>query len=101
MSYYSDIFDRLDIQHMREFLLQGTEAIKIKQEGYKERIDKYRIAASNLIERKYPDKEECEVIMGCMYDYGAEIEDVFMEIGLQCGFQLAMQLTMNKHQDEE
>jgi|GEM_PF-6566225 len=49
MSYYSDIFDRLDIQHIREFLLQGTEAVKIKQEGYKERIDKYKIAASDLI----------------------------------------------------
>jgi hypothetical protein len=45
-----------------------------------------------MIQAKFPDMYEHEQITNHFYDYAIALEDVYMEIGIQCGAVLAMQL---------
>lgn len=95
MSYVSEIFDRLDIQHIREFLLHGTECIEVSEKSYKQRIEDSRKTTIALIRAKFPEQDEYEQITAEVYSYVSEIEAIYMEIGLQCGAVLASQLLTN------
>ena len=95
MSYISEIFDRVHIQHIREFLLHGVECANISEKSYKQRIEDSRKTAIEIIQAKFPDMDEYEPIIGEVDNYVSEVEDVYMEIGLQCGAMLAMQLIGN------
>ncbi|MEA4963140.1 hypothetical protein [Lutispora sp.] len=92
MSYTSEIFDRTNIQHIREFLLYGVECAEISDKSYKQRIDESSKTAIEMIQAKFPDMAEHEKITAEVYSYASRVEDVYMEIGLQCGITLAMQL---------
>ena len=101
MSYIDEIFKRLDIQHIREFLLHGVEEMNISDKGYKERIDEVRKPVIEFFQRQYPEMDECEKITNKVYDLASIYEEVYMEIGLQCGLLLAMQIVNNiKHPTE-
>ena len=91
MSYISEIFERLKIQHLREFLLHGCDESEISTKDYKERIDEARATAIDFIRQKF-EEGEFEEIAGKVYDYASVCEEVYMEIGLQCGFTLAVQM---------
>ena len=39
MDYIEKLFSRLNLQHIREFLLYGTEAVEITEQSYRERLD--------------------------------------------------------------
>lgn len=95
MDYITEIFNRANIQDIREFLLHGVEEVQYSTKSYKERIDESRKHVNGMIYRKFPDMEENEKIMDSVLDYGSEIQDVYMEVGLQCGFMLAMQILSN------
>lgn len=95
MSYISEIFDRLDIQHIREFLLHGVECVELTDKPYKQRIDDARKPAIDFIYKKFPNQDECEKITDEVYNYASETQDVYMEIGMQCGATLALQLLSN------
>jgi len=41
---------------------------------------------------KFPDDEEYENVSGPVLDYTNTIQNVYMEIGMQCGFVLVMQI---------
>ncbi len=92
MSYIDEIFTRLDIQHIREFLLHGVEEMNISTKSYKERIDEVRKPVIEFFQEKFPDMDECEKITNKVYDCASIYEEVYMEIGMQCGVKLAMQL---------
>ena len=92
MNYIDEIFERLNIQNIREFLLHGAEEMNISPQSYKERIDEKQIPAIEYIRSKFPYTDECEEITGKVYDYASACEEVYMEIGMQCGAELAMQL---------
>jgi len=51
-----------------------------------------------MIQAKFPDMDEYEPIATEVYGYASEVEDVYMEIGLQCGMALAMQLSGKDNQ---
>lgn len=95
MSYIDEIFERANIQDIREFLLHGVENVECNIKGYKERIDESRRKVNGMICLKFPDMEENERIMEAVLDYGSDMQDVYMEIGLQCGFTLATQILRN------
>ncbi|MCD1259170.1 hypothetical protein B5M42_010000 [Paenibacillus athensensis] len=95
MSHISEIFDRAHIQCIREFLLRGVKNTDINSMDYKERLADAHKAAIELIEEKFPDMTEFEEVTTRIYDYAGACEDVYMEIGLQCGFMLAMQMFHN------
>ncbi len=92
MNYYENIFNRLNIQHIREFLLNGTECVEIDPKDYKDRIEEARKSIEDYFHEKYPDICEFEENIGIVFDYAGICEEVHMEIGLQCGFLLATQV---------
>ena len=92
MNYIDEIFTRLDLQHIREFLLHGVEEMNISTKSYKERIDETQKPAVDFIRSKFPDMDEYETVTAKVYDYASACEEVYMEIGMQCGAVLAMQL---------
>lgn len=95
MNYIEEIFLRADIQHIREFLLHGTESSVLCQEPYKERIAKPEKKLYNRVHEIYSTEEECEAMMAVIFDYSSAVEQVYMEIGLQVGIVLANQLFRN------
>jgi len=95
MDHISEIFERLHIQRIREFLMHGVEGGDINPKGYKERIGEAHKSAIELIQSKFHNMAEYEEITTKVYDYAAACEDVYMEIGLQCGFILAIQVLTN------
>ncbi|MCQ4638685.1 hypothetical protein NE619_18325, partial [Anaerovorax odorimutans] len=100
MSYISEIFDRLDVQNIREFLLRGVECPEINPMGYQERLELAETKVREQIRKRYPKLQEDEDLMDRVLSYGSETEDVYMEIGLQCGFILAMRLFKNTDRKE-
>lgn len=92
MSYISDIFDRLNLQQIREFLLHGVECIDLSDKSYKQRLSEAEKTAIDLIIQHFPNMKEYEKITTEVYNYGTASQNVFMEIGLQCGMLLALQL---------
>lgn len=92
MSYISEIFDRANIQHIREFLLHGVECMGINDKSYKQRIKESGETTFAMIKTKFTDMNEQEKITNEVNGYVSAIENVYMEIGLQCGAALANQL---------
>ena len=94
MSYITKIFERLDLQQIREFLLYGTECEKVSGEDYKRRME---IAEKPVFEfiNNFSDKEEKERIENDIIQHISTTQDVYMEIGMKCGAVLAAQLLEN------
>lgn len=95
MSYISEIFDRAHIQHIREFLLHGVECVEISDRDYKQRLDIAYTPVKSMMHAIYPDEKEYEDKMASIYDYASAHEDVYMEIGLQCGILLVTEIFEN------
>jgi len=100
-NYISEIFGRLDIQCIREFLLQGCNEVEIDSRSYTERLSMNEKAMLNFLHSKFPDNEEFEKVTDKIYDYAGAMQDVHMEIGLQCGFIIAMQISKNTKPDNQ
>ncbi|WP_395013830.1 hypothetical protein [Robinsoniella peoriensis] len=97
MNYTSEIFDRLNIQHIREFLLHGVACCEISDKGYEDRIDELQKVAIGSVERGFPDTREREAVVSQIFNYADAVESVYMEIGMKCGVALAVQfLNANK-----
>ena len=92
MNYTSEIFDRLNIQHIREFLLHGVQCCDISDKSYEDRIDELQKAAISGVERGFSDSKEREAVISQIFNYVDAVESVYMEIGMKCGVALAVQL---------
>ena len=95
MDYITEIFERANLQHIREFLLNGTECVEVSGESYKQRIDSARKPVVDKIHGKFPGEEESEEIMDEVFCYSGVNQEVYMEIGMQCGAALLLQLLAN------
>ena len=95
MSYITEIFERLDLQQIREFLLHGVGCFEISRETYKRRLESAGKPAFKMIDEKFPNEEERDKIAGDVCNYASVTQDVYMEIGMRCGAVLAMQLLTN------
>lgn len=90
MSYLSDIFKRANIQQISEFLLNGGGLMKVNHMSYGQRLAEGRKQAMKMIQTHFPnEREEMESkLLNAVSAY----EDVYMEIGLQAGILLAVQI---------
>ncbi len=95
MSHISEIFERAHIQCIREFLLRGVAGTDTNPKSIKERVDEAHKSVIELLENKFPDMAEYEEVTARVYDYAGTCEDVYMEIGMQCVFMLAVQMLAN------
>lgn len=97
MNYMDEIFWRADIQQIREFLLHGGECSAPDRRSYRERVESaWRTLAAGL-RAEYPDDADYERITRLVDAYGWVLEDVYMEIGLQTGAILAVQIYQNRN----
>ena len=96
MSYINDIFERLNLQQIREFLLHGVECCEVSGQTYQQRLREAEKPISEMMEKQFPDKEENDKVSYKIYHYASVMQDVYMEIGMQCGVILAMQLFTQK-----
>lgn len=92
MNYTSEIFERANIQHIREFLLHGVPCCEISDKSYEDRIDELQKAAISSVERGFSDNREREAVVSQIFNYADAVESVYMEIGMKCGVALAAQL---------
>lgn len=89
---FDEMFKRSSLQQLREFLLHGTECGAISEKSCEQRLKEAGKAVFSMIRKKFPDMEEQEKLTGELYSYVGTVENVYMEIGLQCGMLLAVQL---------
>lgn len=92
MSSISEIFNRTNLQQLREFLHHGVDCVELDRRSYEERIESARCELLEVLEQKFPDMEEREQIANALYRYAGVCEDVYMEIGICSGAQLTVQL---------
>ena len=92
MSYVEKIFARLNIQHIREFLLHGVECLEINPKDYKQRIEDAWKPVDGVIKTHFSNTDEYEKVTNVICGYASATQDVYMEIGMQCGAILAMKL---------
>ena len=95
MSYISQIFDRANIQNIREFLFHGVECVEVSTKSYTQRLEVCDKPLSAMLDEKFPDFSENEEITEKINDYYSETQNVYMEIGMQCGAFIAFQLLKN------
>ena len=91
MDNIKDIFKRLDLQCIRDFLLTGGDNPEVSEETYAQRLEKPKTLVFGMIERRFPEKEIDEVVEP-IHHYAETTQNVYMEIGMICGGTLMSQL---------
>lgn len=74
---------------------RDVESGEINTRTYQQRLEESLKPAIEIIRLRFQDMTECEKIMNKIYSYAGACEDVYMEIGIQCRFTLAMQMMSN------
>lgn len=95
MSCISEVFERIDIQEINNFLLYGVECQNVERNPYEKRIANAKNKLFEELKKKYPENEELEHIAFYIFNYGTVLQDTYMEIGLQAGLILSGQILKN------
>lgn len=82
---------------MSEYLLHGAGAVRIDKRPYETQLETARNPAEKLLHDLFPNEVEYETKSRIIFDYAFACENVCMEIGLQCGIVLAMQIIANTY----
>lgn len=90
MNYITEIFERADIRHIREFLLYGSKCREPDNSTYKQRLENSLNNALTLARGCFP--EGCEQLEDKLLIAANAHEQVYMEIGIQVGMKLAVQI---------
>lgn len=103
MSYISEIFKRANIQDIASFFMYGTECGNLSFKSYEERLNEadeniHKFIVDEPLNMERQDKNN---LFDCIMLYVNIKENVYMEIGLQCGFLLASQIFNSNNMDEE
>jgi len=92
MDDFKDILERADIQHIREFILNGhEETVKTKQ-SYHERITEHSRAIYRRMEKTFPDETELDAVIAELSRVFRDYETVYTEIGMKIGARILYQL---------
>lgn len=92
MSYVSDTFNRVSLQQIASFFIYGDEFILPKKGTYEQRIDRAWESLIKEIKELHPEIKDTDKIFEHITYYTSVIEEIYMEIGLKCGAELAIQL---------
>lgn len=91
MPYLKKALQRASVQSLREYLLYGVEGECHTAKSYEVRIKKAFEKWSSMV-KEYEEDWENSRLYKCFSDILSEHEHVYMEIGIQAGFQLAKDL---------
>lgn len=90
MGYIRDIFERANLQHIREYLLNGSTPLKVNDNSYEQRLEGSTDKVLELLKTNTTiNPEDLENLL--MQTISVH-DEVYMEIGLQAGMRLATQL---------
>ena len=103
MTYIEKIFKRANIQQIREFLLNDASDSHINNLTYEERIAAADDEMLQFYTEKFPDAtaEELNNFTTIMWTYKSVAENVYTEIGMQCGAYIISQLFENFHKEQQ
>ena len=96
MDYITQIFQRSDLQHIREFLLHGVDCKETNDQNYRQRLESSANPVFDMIEEKFPE-QELDRVAELIHHHASITQDVYFEIGMQCGAILMEQLLEHKH----
>jgi len=101
-TYIEDIFTRVDLCQIREFLLRGVEPLETEDQAYGARLEKGRDAIYKRLQTLYPGDEDS--LDEAYYDLAQALgscESVFTEIGMKAGARLVYQLLRTTEPERE
>jgi len=101
-TYIEDIFTRVDLAQIREFLLRGVEPIETEDQAYGARLEKGRDAIYKRLQALCTDDEDG--LDEAYYDLAQALgsyESVFIEIGMKAGARLVHQLLLTTEPEGE
>lgn len=98
MPYLKKALQRASVQSLREYLLYGVEGECHTAKSYEVRIKKAFEKWSSMV-KEYEEDWENSRLYKCFSDVLSEHEHVYMEIGIQAGFQLAKDLDRNREEE--
>jgi hypothetical protein len=93
--YITEIFSRINLHNLREFLLYGAELERDNAKGktYEERLDEVSNPLNNRLTSLYANNEPERDIAISEYCCALNAhDDVYMEIGMKAGARLVYQL---------
>jgi len=92
MESYKRLVDRMDLQQIRAFLLNGEETGEIFSETYEKRIENGERAIHERLEQIYKDGNELDEALVDLYEALTTYEQVYTEIGMKLAAKLIFQL---------
>jgi hypothetical protein len=92
--HIKDVFARMDLQHIRAFVLTGAKELHPQAESYEVRIIQASNAISKRIDSLYSDTNELDKATTELADALTAFQDVYFEIGMKFGARLVHQLLM-------
>jgi len=88
MSYITEILERTNLQHIREFLLHGVECCNVENENYETRIKHAEDRYKKAVFESFPNLSRDSEIFSELNNLLTVYENVNIEIGIRVGIQL-------------
>lgn len=95
MNNLKNIFKRLHIQSIREYLMSDTDSVEIDNRPYEDRVLTQENNMLDVLRTKFHDNVEYDDVTDMILAYGNISKEVYLEIGIQCVFILAKQFLFN------
>lgn len=92
MSYITDIYERANLQQIQSFLCVGTAKRQTDRRDYQRRVEQADEELLDSLRTLLPDREAMERVSSLVCQYGNACQDAYMEMGMQVGALLAVQL---------
>lgn len=87
------ILERMDLQHLREFLLYGIELSHSERDAYQVRLAKADQKFYAAIRERFPAWESWSFIEEHMNEVLTAHDDIYTEVGMYIAFQLIKRLS--------
>lgn len=101
MDTISEIFERLDFQHISSFLLDGQERMQSYTDSYQATLDRLETAVYEIVEEKLPALKENDEVIDKITRFTNALKDIYFETGLKCGAGLMLELFSFKSKESQ
>lgn len=92
MDHFDEILNRADIQHIREFMINGIDDSTLDPRPYEERQQAAEKPMMEFLEKQFPDEQERSNAWEQILPALCENQAIFLEIGMKAGARLVCQL---------
>jgi len=89
------IFERMNLQHIRAFMLEGLDPMEVYGCTYDERLKKGNMSMIKRLKTIYKDEQEFSDAVDDFYNAQIINGEVYTEIGMKAGARLLMQLLLH------